>query len=241
MLNVHSIESFGTHEGPGIRFVVFLQWCLFKCIYCHNPDTIQLEWWEQMNDNKILDMVKQTRPYFGKKWWFTVSWWEPLLQAGWLVPLFKKLRHENIHIAVDTNGYIWNTDVEKLVDLTDLFLVDIKHIDPKWHKIITGKENKPVARFLQYLEQKNKPVWIRYVLVPWYSDQENYIKDIGKKYWSYRCIERLEILPYHTLWEYKWKELWWKYELEWVKPPSSHKINEVKLLFEKYFKKVLVR
>jgi len=241
MLNVHSIESFWTHEGPGIRFVVFLQWCPFRCIYCHNPDTISITGGEQMIDNKIVQMVKEVKSYFGKKWWFTVSGGEPLLQAWSLIPLFKKLHYENVHIAVDTNGNIRNDDVEKLIELTDLFLVDIKHGDPKRHKKITGKDNRNVVKFLHYLEQHNKPVRIRYVLVPWYSDQEKYIKEMGKKYGSYNCIERIEILPYHTLGKYKRKELWWEYPLEWIATPTAHQINEVRILLEKYFDKVIVR
>lgn len=241
MLRVHSIESFGTHEGPGIRFVVFLQWCLFKCIYCHNPDTIALSWWEEMTDDKIVAMTKQVKPYFGKKWWFTVSWWEPLFQAKWLIPLFQKLRCEGINIAVDTNGFIWNEDVEKLIDLTDLFLVDVKHFDPKWHKKITTQDNKSVFKFIHTLEQKGKAMRIRYVLVPWYTDQEEYIKELWKKLGHYTCIERLEILPYHRLGEYKREELGRKYELAWVAQPSNQKVQDIKLLFEKYFKKVLIR
>jgi len=127
------------------------------------------------------------------------------------------------------------------LELTDLVLLDIKHIDPIWHKKITWQENDSVLRFLEYLESQNKRTWIRYVLVPWYSDQEEYIAMIWQKYWQYKCIERLEILPYHRLWEYKWKELWWKYELENIVPPTPKQVDDVKSIFEKYFKKVVIR
>ncbi len=241
MLKVHSIESFGTQEWPWIRFVMFLQWCFFKCIYCHNPDTIPLEWGDEMQDEEIIEMVKQVVPYFGKKWWFTVSGWEPLVQAKWLVSLFKKLKNEWINTALDTNGYIRNDDVKELLELTDIILLDIKHINNEWHKKITWKENNTILEFLDYLENNNKKTWIRYVLVPWYSDQTEYIEEIWKKYGKYKCIERLEILPYHTLGEYKWKEMWWKYELEWTPPPTNLEVEKAENLFKKYFKEVFVR
>lgn len=241
MLKVHSIESFGTQEWPWIRFLIFLQWCLFKCIYCHNPDTIPLEWWKEMSDDELVDMIKQSIPYFWKKWWCTISWWEPLLQAKWLVSLFKKLKKEKINTALDTNWFIRNDDVKELLDLTDIVILDIKHINNDWHKKITGQENTNVLKFLDYLEKINKKTWIRYVLVPWYSDQIEYIEAIGKKYGKYNCIERVEILPYHTIWSYKWKEMWWKYELEWTPPPTKNEIEEAKTLLKKYFDKVFIR
>ena len=241
MLKVHSIESFWTQEWPWIRFVVFLQWCFFKCIYCHNPDTIPLEWGKEIQDEEIIEMVKQVVPYFGKKWWFTVSGWEPLVQAKWLISLFEKLKNEWINTALDTNGYIRNEDVKKLLELTDVILLDIKHINNEWHKKITWKDNNNVLEFLDYLENNNKKIWIRYVLVPWYSDQPQYIEEIWEKYGKYKCIERLEILPYHTLGEYKWKEMWWKYELEWTPPPTNLEVEKAETLFKKYFKEVFVR
>lgn len=241
MLKVHSIESFGTHEWPGIRFVIFLQWCVFKCLYCHNPDTIPLSGGQEISDEKLVSMIKETVPYFGKKWGCTVSWGEPLVQAKDLISLFTKLKAENINTALDTNGWIWNEDVKKLLDLTDTVLLDVKHINNDWHKKITWVENTNVLNFLDYLEENNKHTWIRYVLVPWYSDQENFIEELGQKYGKYKCIERLEILPYHTIGKYKWDEMGWKYGLEWVLPPSREDVEKAKKLFEKYFDKVYIR
>ena len=241
MLRVHSVESFWTHDWPGIRFVVFLQWCVFKCIYCENADTISTEWWKEMDVEELVDQIKKNIPYFGKEWWCTVSWWEPTYQAAWLIPLFKRLHEEWINTCLDTNGRIRNDDVKELVEHTDIFLLDIKHINPEWHKKITWQDNAPVLRFLDYLESRWKRVWIRHVLVPWYSDQMEYIEEMGQKLQKYKCIERMEILPYHRLWEYKWKALWWKYTLEWIEPPTSETIEKAKKILGKYFDKVTVR
>jgi len=194
-----------------------------------------------MEDREIVSMITHSIPYFWKEWGCTISGWEPLVQAKWLISLFEKLKQENINTALDTNWYIRNEDVKKLLDLTDIILLDIKHINNDRHKKITWKENTSVLNFLDYLEKINKKTWIRYVLVPWYSDQIEYIEEIGKKYGKYKCIERLEILPYHTIGEYKRKEMWWKYQLEWTPPPSTEQINKTKEKFEKYFDKVFIR
>lgn len=241
MLNYHSIESFGTHEWPGIRFVLFLQWCMFKCLYCHNPDTISLDWGKQINSDDVVAKILDMKSYFGKKWWFTVSGGEPMVQAKSLIELFQKLRQEKIHTAIDTNGFIWNDDVKNLVDLTDLFLVDMKHIDDNFHQKITGQSNLNTLKFIDYLKDNNKSMWIRYVLVPWYTDQEEYIRKLWEKLGGYKNIERIEILPYHRLWEHKWKELGWKYALEWVEPPTTDNINKTKEILERYFDKVFIR
>jgi len=241
MLRIHSIESFGTHEGPGIRFVLFLQGCFFKCLYCHNPDTISLEWGKMMSVEDIVKQVIQVKPYFRGKWGFTVSGGEPLIQAKELFPLFKKLKKEWIHIAVDTNWFWRNDDVKNLIPLVDLFLVDIKHINNDWHQKLTGKSNENILKFVDYLESIGKAMRIRYVLVTGWTDQEEYIKELGEKFWFYKNIERIEILPYHQLGVYKWKELWRKYWLEGIPSTKIEQAEEVKKQLEAYFKKVVIR
>lgn len=238
---MHSIESFGTHEGPGIRFVLFLQGCFFRCLYCHNPDTIPQTWGKEINVNNIIKQVLQVKPYFRHKGGFTVSGGEPLIQAKELLPLFKGLKKEWIHIAVDTNGFRWNDDVKNLIPLVDLFLVDIKHINNDRHQKLTWRSNENTLKFVDYLEAVSKPMWIRYVLVPGYSDQPEYIAELWKKFGSYKNIERLEILPYHQLGVHKWKELGWKYELEDVPSAKIFQAEQVKKVFEKYFNKVIIR
>ena len=241
MLKYHSIESFWTHEWPWIRFVLFLQWCMFKCLYCHNPDTISMNWWKKISSDDVISKVLDMKGYFWKKWWFSVSGGEPMIQAKLLINLFQKLKKNKIHTAIDTNWFIWNDDVKSLIDITDLFLIDMKHIKDCFHKKITWQSNENTLTFINYLNKINKPVWIRYVLVPGYTDQEEYIKELWEKLRQYKNIERLEILPYHRLGEHKRKELGWEYELKGVEPPSTEKINNTKMILEKYFDKVFIR
>jgi pyruvate formate lyase activating enzyme len=214
---------------------------MFKCLYCHNADTIPLTGGTEMTPKEIVQQVIHTKPYFGTSWWFTVSGGEPMLQAKDLIPLFQFLKQEGIHIAVDTNWFPWNDDVKALVELADLFLVDIKHIDDDMHKKLTSQSHQNTFAFIDYLQEKGKHMWIRYVLLSGWTDQAEYIQKIGKKYWSYSMIDRLEILPYHQLWVYKWKELGWEYGLEGVAPTSLDQAAQAKNLFEQWFKKVVIR
>lgn len=241
MLKIHSIETFWAHEWPGIRTVFFLQWCEFKCLYCHNPDTIAMKWWKEMSDEEILDIVERNKIYFGKKWWVTASGWEPTLQAKWLISVFKELQNRWINTTLDTNGFVLNNDVKKLLKYTDLVLLDIKHFDDEKHKILTSQSNKNTLKFLDYLEENNKKYWIRHVLVPWYTDYEKHIEDLWKHLEKYKNLERLEILPYHTMWVYKWNELWMKYWLEWVEQPSRENIEKCVGILKKYIENVYVR
>lgn len=241
VLRVHSLESFGTHEWPGIRYVIFLQGCLFRCAYCHNPDTIPLEWWKMMTVEDIMHNIQSVKDYFGTKWGVTVSWWEPLLQAKEILPLFQQLHAEWVNTTLDTNWYIRNDDVKKLLDETDLILLDVKHINPDWHKKLTGKSNDNVLELAQYLFTINKPIWLRYVYVPGWTDQEEYLHEWAKTFSSYINIQRVEILPYHRLGVYKWKELWRSYALDEVQPPTMQSVDKCKFIFEQYFPLVRIR
>ncbi len=241
MLRVHSIESFWTHEWPGIRFVLFLQWCIFTCLYCHNPDTIALDWWVNVSIDDIFAKVLKMKPYFADTWGFTVSWGEPLLQAAALLPLCRKLKEAGIHVAVDTNGFVRNEDVEHLLEYVDLVLLDLKHMDAFWHQKITWQSNERVHAFLDHLESISKPTWIRYVYVPNYTDQIEHIHELGRTFWNHTCIERIEILPYHALWVYKRKSLWWEYQLDHVSSPNKDDLLSVESVFSQYFPMVLSR
>lgn len=256
MLRVHSLETFGTHEWPGIRFVLFLQGCLFRCLYCENPDTIEQAWGTMMNADEIVQKVLAGKEYFGTTprdqspsvkenhiWWLTVSGGEPLLQAEWLKELFQKLKKENIHIAVDTNWFPRNKHVQELIDedLIDLYIVDIKQINDTKHKKLTTQSNIPVLQFIDYLEEHQKQMRLRYVLVPWYTDDPAELEEIGKKYGQYKYVERMEILPYHRLWVNKWEELGWKYELNDVLPPDKELLKQSADIFKKHFKEVYIR
>lgn len=194
-----------------------------------------------MSIDAVFDKVMRMKPYFIDKWWFTMSGGEPLLQAAALLPLCKKLKAEWIHIAIDTNGFVRNEDVENILQYVDLVLLDLKHMDNMWHQKITWQPNDRVHSFLRHLETMHISTWIRYVYVPNYTDQVEHIHQLGKMFWWYRCIERVEILPYHTLWVHKRKSLWWDYELDHVVSPDKDDLLSVESVFSQYFPIVLRR
>ncbi len=241
MLKVHSIETFGTHEGPGIRLVLFLQGCHFRCVYCHNPDTWNLKGGTEYSAEKLLTILDDEKPYFNHKGGLTVSGGEPLIQRKDLIPLFKAAKHRRIHTALDTNGYIFDADTARLLELTDLVLLDVKHINPLMHRVVTGANNAPTLRFAQYLKDIRKKVWLRYVLVPGFTDQMRYLHEWGKTFTDYSNVERVEILPYHTYGVYKYKELGINYPLKTTNPPTQENVDRAVDIFKQYFSSVYVR
>lgn len=243
MLYIHSLETFGTHEGPGIRFVIFVQGCNFRCLYCHNPDTQHREKGDgkEIGIEELVGKIENQREYFGKEGGVTVSGGEPLLQAKELIPLFHELRKRKIHTCLDTNGSILNNEVRKLLTLTDLVLLDIKHINTLWHKKITGQDNTVPLKFAQYLEDSKIPFWLRFVLVPGLTDQPEYLEQWAEHFQGFTSLKRTEILPFHTLGFYKYKELGIPNPLETTQPPSQTQIQQAVSIFSKYLKKVEVR
>lgn len=241
MLNVHSLETFGTHEGPGIRLVVFLQGCHFRCVYCHNPDTWKLGAGKEYTIEQIIKKAVDEKPYFGEKGGLTVSGGEPLIQREELYNLFKKAHQNKINTVLDTNGSILDEKTKQLLRETDLVLLDIKHIDDGLHKKLTGVSNYMPLQFAEYLESIGKPFWVRYVLVPGYTDQKKFLRLLGKKLSQFKHMKRLEILPYHTYGAYKYKELRIEYPLAKVKPPNADKIEEARAILAKYILDVRVR
>lgn len=239
-LRVHSIETFGTHDGPGIRLVVFLQGCQFRCIYCANPDTMDVKGGSVMNIDEIVKRAIAQKSYFGKKGGVTVSGGEPLLQRSRVTRLFKRLHAEGINTALDSNGKLLNTEVAELLDVTDLLLLDIKHINNTWHHKITGLGNEGVLKVAAHREKSGKKMWLRYVLVPGYSDQPEFLHELGRQFSNYRTIERLQILPYHKLGVHKWNALGMRYQLEGVEPPDSGVIERSRQILESYFSNVTV-
>jgi pyruvate formate lyase activating enzyme len=239
-LRIHSIETFGTHDGPGIRMVVFLQGCQFRCLYCANPDTLDVRGGKLVEIEEIVKRAVSQKPYFGKKGGVTVSGGEPLLQRSKLKILFRRLHEEGIHTALDSNGRLLNEQVERVLDETDLLLLDIKHFDNAWHHKLTGLSNENVFRVAAYREASGKPMWLRYVLVPGYSDQEEYLHKLGKHFNAYKNIERIEVLPYHRLGVHKWDALGMEYKLKGVEPPSAECIESTVSILKKYFGRVSV-
>ncbi|WP_291563275.1 pyruvate formate-lyase-activating protein [Bacteroides sp.] len=241
MIRVHSYESLGTYDGPGIRLVVFLQGCNFRCLYCANPDTIDAKGEsKETAPEEILKMAVNQKPFFGKKGGITFSGGEPTFQAKALVPLFKMLKEAGIHICVDTNGGIWNEDVKELLSLADLVLLDVKQFNPNRHRILTERSNEQTLRTAAWLEENGKPFWLRYVLVQGYSAFKEDMEALGEHFKDYKQIERVEILPYHTLGVHKYEAMNMEYKLKNVEYNTPEQLEDAKNIFQKYFKTVYV-
>ena len=240
MIKVHSFESMGTHDGPGLRLVVFVQGCRFNCQYCANPDTISTIGGKDISVDEIVKMAVNEKAFFGKKGGVTVSGGEPTLQAAQLSVLFKQLHEQGINTCLDTNGNNLNDDVREMLENTDLVLLDIKHMNPDQHRVITGRSMDNTLHFADYLREKNIPVWLRYVLVPGLSDQPEALKQLGEHFKDFDNIQRLEILPYHTLGKHKYELLGKKYQLEDTPYNTEEQLAFAKELLEPYFKYVQV-
>ena len=227
---VHSFETFTTVDGPGIRFILFLSNCPLRCKYCHNPDTWACKGKEYSVDDIVNEILKYKNYY--KNGGVTISGGEPLLQIDFVIDIFKKLKKYNMHTAIDTSGITFNENQIKKFDelnkYTDLYLLDIKEIDEKKHIELTGKSNKNILKFAQYLSKNNKKVWIRHVIVPTINlDKEDLIKT--KEFIdTLNNVERVDVLPYHTLGVHKYKDLGLKYPLEGVRTPTSEEIKFAK-------------
>lgn len=240
MIKVHSYESMGTYDGPGLRLVVFLQGCPFRCLYCANPDTISFDGGKPTEIEDIVRMAVNQKPFFGKKGGVTFSGGEPTSQAKELLPLVKRLHEEGINVCIDTNGGVWNPAVEELLKEVDLVLLDVKQINPTRHESLTGRSNTQTLKTAQWLEDIGKPFWLRYVLVPGISDFEEDIRTLGEHFKDYRMIQRVEILPYHTLGIHKYETLGQEYALKDTKTNTPEQLQKAESLFKEYFSCVMV-
>jgi pyruvate formate lyase activating enzyme len=239
-LRVHSLETFGTHDGPGIRMVIFVQGCQFRCLYCANPDTIAIEGGELISIDDLVKRAVDEKAYFGKKGGVTVSGGEPLLQRHAIRELFVRLHAEGIHTALDSNGRLIDEAAQALLAETDLLLLDVKHIDDDWHHRLTGLSNRNTLKVAAHREESGKPFWLRYVLVPGWSDQDEFLHQLGQHFAAYQQIEQIEIQPYHQLGMHKWEALGMEYELKGVEPPDTACIERARGIFGQYFRKVKV-
>ena len=226
---VHSVESFGTVDGPGIRFVLFLQGCHLHCKYCHNRDTWNINGGTYKSLDDIFDKIMNYKNYICPNGGVTVTGGDPLLQAKFVYELFKRLKEENIHTCIDTSGMFPLTDdIKNVLSVTDLVLLDIKHIDDKKCKELVGKSNKLELEFAKYLSDNNISMWIRQVLIPGITDDREDLLKLKKFISSLSTVKKIELLPYHNMGKFKWEKLGLKYELENIRPANSEDIEKAK-------------
>ncbi len=226
---VHSIESFGTVDGPGIRFVLFLQGCHLKCKYCHNRDTWDINGGEYKSLDDIFEKIIKYKNYIYPNGGVTVTGGEPLLQNKFLIELFEKLKKEDIHTCLDTSGMVSLTnDIKYLLSLTDLVLLDIKHINTDKCKDLVGFNNDKELSFAKYLSDNNIHMWIRQVLIPGYTDDESDLSKLKCFIDSLTTVDKVEILPYHDMGKYKWKQLHVNYELDNIRSVTDNDIKNAK-------------
>ncbi|MGN0157936.1 MAG: pyruvate formate-lyase-activating protein [Brotaphodocola sp.] len=241
--HVHSIESFGTVDGPGVRLVVFLQGCPMRCQYCHNPDTWQLTGGESMTVDQIMAIYEKNRAFYSHGG-ITVTGGEALLQIDFVTELFSVASHRGIHTCLDTSGITFNPNhpatverFDKLMSVTDLVMLDIKHIDPDGHKKLTGHPLEPILAFARYLDAKAIPVWIRHVVVPGITYEQSQLYRLGRFLGTLHNVKALDILPYHDMGKIKYKNLGIPYPLEETKPLTKEEAMAAKQVILKGYQK----
>ena len=224
---IHSFQSMGTVDGPGIRAVLFMQGCPLRCICCHNPDTWIMEQGKDISTKEVFDKIIRCKNYFGAEGGVTVSGGEPLMQPDFLIELFTMLKQEGINTAIDTSGYILNNKIKHLLELTDLVILDYKYTNDDDYIMYTGIERRKTEEFLMYLNEQNKRVWIREVIIPELNDNLkslNKLYDLKKKY---SCIKKIELLPFRKLCVEKYEELGIDFKLKDTPEMSQEKLNEM--------------
>lgn len=228
---VHSLESFGSVDGPGVRYIIFLSGCAMRCQFCHNPDTWDIKTGKSYTADELLDMALRYRSYWRDKGGITVSGGEPLLQIDFLTELFRKAKKKGINTTLDTSGNPFTTAEPfytkwlELMKYTDLVMLDIKHIDDEQHKILTGHTNRNILEMAKIMSDMGKKMWIRHVLVPERNDTDEYLIRLSEFIKTLNGVEKIEVLPYHTLGVFKWQNLNIPYQLEGIDPPTKERIE----------------
>lgn len=240
-LRIHSLETFGTHDGPGVRMVVFVQGCQFRCLYCQNPDSLDVKGGTLVEISELVKRAVRQKNYFGKEGGVTVSGGEPLLQRTKLRTFFKQLHDHDINTCLDSNGRLNTPEVHQLLEHTDLLLLDVKHINDDWHKRLTGLTNRSTLELAAYRESTGKRMWLRYVLVPGWSDQPEYVEQWARHFAGYKSVDRVEIIPFHQLGMHKWELLGLKYPLKDTPVPSQEIKDRTRAIFDKYFENVILK
>lgn len=235
---IHSVESFGSADGPGVRYIVFLKGCNMRCKYCHNPDTWakcgENDGSQLMSPSQVLKTAMRYKAYWKQTGGITVSGGEALLQIDFVTELFRLAKENGVNTCLDTSGNPFTRNepffgkFNELMKYTDLFMLDIKHINDEEHKKLTGQTNKNILDMAQYLSNNGKKMWIRHVLVPGITDDEKYLRQLKEFVDTLKTVDRVEVLPYHTLGVFKWKELGLKYQLEGIQPPDAESIAKAK-------------
>lgn len=235
---IHQIESFGCADGPGSRFIIFFSGCPLRCLYCHNPDTWNMTDGTKYTTTQLLDEAESCRGYWGSKGGITVSGGEPLFQIDFLIELFTEAKKRNINTCIDTSGAPfkkegeWFEKFKKLMEVTDILLMDIKHIDEEEHVKLTGKSGKNIREMFAYLDEIKKPIWIRHVLVPGITDIDEYLIKTRDFIRTLSNVQRVEILPYHGLGAMKYKDLGLDYALKDLESPTAERVAHAKEILE---------
>lgn len=233
---VHSIETFGSVDGPGIRFVIFLQGCRMRCEFCHNPDTWNIGTGDEVNSDDILAEAVKYRAFWGKRGGITCSGGESLLQIDFLIDLFTKAKALNINTCLDTCGQPftykqpWFDKFKQLMAVTDVSLVDIKQIDTDRHKSLTGFYNESVLAMIQYMSDSGHHMWIRHVLIPERTDYDDNLRELGRYIKTLNYVDKVEILPYHTMGVVKYEKMGIDYPLKGIEPPTHDRIENAENL-----------
>lgn len=235
---IHQLESFGCADGPGSRFIIFFAGCPLRCLYCHNPDTWNMTDGKKYTVDELLREAESCRCYWGTKGGITVSGGEPLFQLDFLLELLTEAKKRGINTCIDTAGGPFKKDGEwfekfkKLMEVTDVLLMDIKHIDDEEHKKLTGVGRENIEQMFRYLDEINKPIWIRHVLVPGITDNDEYLARTRDFIRTLHNVYRVEILPYHGLGAIKYKELGIDYPLKDTESPTAERIENAKKILE---------
>ena len=231
---IHSTESFGTVDGPGVRFVVFLQGCPMRCQYCHNPDTWKMNTGSVRSAQSLIQEYERNKAFYARGG-LTVTGGEALMQIDFLLELFQLAKQKGIHTCLDTSGITYrpgqsdyNDKLDKLMTMTDLVMLDIKHIDPEGHKALTGHDNAHILAFARYLAQKKVPVWIRHVVVPGITDDPGQLTRLGAFIGGLPNVQALDVLPYHVMGVGKYRELGLDYPLEGVSAATQDQAKQAK-------------
>ena len=240
---VHSTESFGTVDGPGVRFVVFLQGCPMRCQYCHNPDTWEMNAGSLRSAQSLIQEYMRNKAFYSKGG-ITVTGGEALMQIDFVLDLFTLAKQQNIHTCLDTSGITYrpgqssyNEKLDALMEVTDLVMLDIKHIDPKGHKALTGHDLSGILAFAKYLEEKQIPVWIRHVVVPGITDDPALLTRLGAFLGTLSNVKALDVLPYHIMGVTKYEQLDIPYPLEGVPPATREQAAMAKkIILTAYWK-----